>query len=106
MGRNKRKEKQRRSKVHAEQMHMLELSCDPNIVPLALRIQLLHRLQPKYLIRAIDETLQLQLVSGNDQVLKDIRSKLITKEITVKQAMEVLNDQSRLNLGIRQTERS
>lgn len=95
MGNKRRKDKQRRSKVHAEQMHWLELSCDPKIVPLALRIQLLHKLQPKYLIKAIDETLQLQLVSGNDQVLKNIRDKLAAKEITVKQAMEVLDDRSR-----------
>ena len=94
MSRNKRKEKQRRSKVHAEQMHILELSCDPKIVPLALRIQLLYKLQAKYLIRAIDETLQLQLVSGNGQVLKDIRDKLAAKEITVKQAMMVLDDKN------------
>ena len=93
MGNKGRKDKQRRSKVHAEQMRMLELSCDPKIMPLALRIQLLHKLQPKYLIRAIDETLQLQLVSGNDQVLTDIRDKLSSKKITVKQAMEVLDDQ-------------
>lgn len=95
MGNKKRKDKQRRSKVHAKQMRILGLSCNPIIVPLELRIQLLHKLQPKYLTRAIDETLQLQLVSGNDQVLKDIRGKLVTKEITAKQAMEVLDDRSR-----------
>ncbi len=95
MGKNKRQDKQRRSKVHAEQMCILELSCDPSIIPLALRIKLLYKLQPKYLIRAIDETLQLQLVFGNDQVLKNIRNKLAMKEITIQQAMEVLNDRSR-----------
>ncbi len=31
----------------------------------------------------------------NDQVLKDIRNKLVAKEITTKQAMEVLDDRSR-----------
>lgn len=92
MSNKRRQDKQRRSKVHAEQMRILELSCDPRIVPLALRIQLLHKLQSKYLIRAIDETLQLQLVSGKDQVLKNIRGKLAGKEITAKQAMEVLDD--------------
>lgn len=95
MGNKRRKDKDRRSKVHAEQMHILELSCDPRIVPLARRIQLLYKLQAKYLIKAIDETLQLQLVSGKDQVLKDIRAKLAAKEITTKQAMEVLDDRSR-----------
>lgn len=98
MGNKRRKDKQRRSKVHAEQMRILELSCDPKIVPLVLRIQLLHKLQPKYLVKAIDETLQLQLVSGKDQVLKDIRDKLVSKEITAKQAMEVLDGRSRPNL--------
>lgn len=94
MSNKRRKDKNRRSKVHTEQMRMLELSCDPRVIPLALRIQLLHKLQPKYLIRAIDETLQLQLVFGSSQVLTDIRGKLTTKEITAKQAMGVLDDKN------------
>ena len=89
MGNKRRKDKQRRSKVHAEQMHILELSCDPNIVPLSLRIQLLHKLHPKYLIRAIDETLELQLVSGNDQVLLEVKKGLASNQLSVKQAMAI-----------------
>jgi len=87
MSKRKNDEK-RRANMHALQMRRLELSADPRI-SLTDRIELLKRLDPKYFIRAIDETLALEL-DFDKRALEEVRSKVKNKELFVAKAMGIL----------------
>lgn len=84
----KNNNKIRRAKAHAGQMNKVELSADPSM-PLSDRFTLLSQLKPKYLVRAIDETLKLELEFDREALIA-ARDKLVSGKWTTAQAMEVL----------------
>ena len=85
-----KKDKERAARAHKHQVSLLSLSADPR-VSLNDRLAALRRLRPKYFIRALDETLELKLISDESrQKLLDIRDKIKDNTITVKDAVNYL----------------
>lgn len=80
--------KNRKSLVHAKQMRLLELSCDSSL-SLSNRINILNLLHPKYLIKAINETLEIKHF-GSDTNLLCTKLQLSSKMWNTRQAMEFL----------------
>lgn len=70
-------------------MQLLDQSADP-CRSIEIRKKLLLKLFPKYFIKAIDETLEIQCCGNNDKILV-AKENIVNKKWNVKQAMEFLS---------------
>jgi len=90
---NKKRDKERAAKLHADQMRLLDISSNP-LFSNQSKILALRQLKPKYFLKAVDETLELDLRPDSRLKFEYVKQEIKANRMTVKEAMDYLSGEN------------